>query len=85
MHMKEIMLFSHEEPGEATSKEKDRGSNIASSSSAQTMIKDEVIVAEEETVENATNSSDTDTSYATERNPRERRPPSYLSQHYELC
>ena len=47
------------------------------------MTKDRVIVEEEETVANATNSSDTDTSYAAERSPRERRSPSFLSQHYE--
>ena len=79
MYMNEIVPFSHEEAGEATSEEKDRGSKIASSTSAETMIKDGVIVEEEETVTNATNSSNTDTSYATERNPREGRPPSYLS------
>ena len=82
--MNEIIPFSHEEASEATSEEKEGGSNIASSKSAEAMIKDEVIVEEEETVANATNSSHTDTSYATERNPRESSPPSYLYQHYEL-
>ena len=84
MYMNEIIPFSHEEAGEATFEEKDRGSNNASSNSAETMIKDGVIVEEGETVTNATNSWDTDTSYAAERNPKERRPPSFLPQHYEL-
>ena len=35
MHLNEIIPFSHEEAGEATSEEKDRGSNTASSSSAE--------------------------------------------------
>ena len=84
MYLNEIIPFSHDETGEATSEEKDRESNGASSSSAETMIKDGVIVIEEETVTNATNSWDIDTPYAAERNPRERRPTSFLSQHYEL-
>ena len=84
MYVNEIIPFSHEEAGEATFEEKDRGSNNASSSSAETMIKDGVIVEEEEAVGNATNSPGTDTSYTAERNPRERRPPSFLFKHYEL-
>ena len=84
MYPNGIIPFRHEKADEATSEEKSRESNVASSSSAETMIKDGVIVKEEETVANATNSSDTDTSYATERNPRERRPLSFMSQHYEI-
>ena len=72
MYMNEIIPFSHEEAGEATSEEKDRGSNIARSCSAETMIKDGIIVEEEETMANATKSSDTDTSYAVERNPEKK-------------
>ena len=78
MQMNEIIPFSHEEAGEAMSEEKVRGSKIASTSSAKIMIKDGVIVEEEETMSNATNSSDADTSFAAERNPKERRPPSYI-------
>ena len=70
MHLNEIIPFSHEEAREATSEEKGRESDVASSSSAETMIKDEVIVEEEEIVTNATNSWDTGTSYATGRNPQ---------------
>ena len=83
MYMNEIIPFSHEEAGEATSEEKDRGSNIASSSSGETMIKDGVIVEEEERSQ-MLQIHGTDASYVAERNSSEMRPPSFLSQHYEL-
>ena len=55
MHLNEIIPFSHEEAGKATSEEKGRKSNVANSSSAETVIKHGVIVEEEETVTNAIN------------------------------